>query len=106
MHGLLSSLKPADKDRVLGEVLKVAREIADMIPVMLDEDVVLPGAAKLPKAVGVRAWRHEDKVHLVAVNSSRETVSCSLDLGNGFPQRNILIELAPIQTRFYELPNR
>ena len=103
MHGLLSSLKPADKDLVLGEVLKVAREIADMIPVMLDEDVMLPGAAKLPKAVGVRAWRHGDKVHLVAVNSSRETVSCSLDLGNGFPQRNILIELAPIQTRFYEL---
>ena len=106
MHSLLSFLKPADKDRVLGEVLKVAREIADMIPVMLDEDVVLPGAAKLPKAVGVRAWRHGDKVHLVAVNSSRETVSCSLDFGNGFPQRNILIELAPIQTRFYELPNR
>ena len=106
MHSLLECLKRDNKERVIGEVLRVAREIADKIPVMLDDDVEMPGAALLPAAIGVRAWRHDGKVHVVAVNSSREKVLCQLDLGGGFAQRYLTLDLAPIETRFFELPAR
>ena len=104
MHALLTFLKPEEKDRVLGEVFKVAREIADMMPVMLDDDVAIPSAKDLPSAVGVRAWRHGGKVHAVAVNASREKVSCRLGLGDGFAQPSLALDLAPLETRFFELP--
>ena len=97
MHALLTFPKAAEKERYIGETLKVAREIADMIPVMLDEDVALPGARDLPPCIGVRAWRHDGQVRAVAVNSSRERVSCTLDLGGG---KSLALDLAPIETRF------
>ena len=75
-----------------------------MIPVMLDDDVEIPGAKNLPAPVGVRVWRHGGKLHVVAVNSSREKVSCQLDLGAGLSRRSLALDLAPIETRFFELP--
>lgn len=69
-----------------------------------DDDVEIPGAKNLPAPVGVRVWRHGGKLHVVAVNSSREKVSCQLDLGAGLSRRSLALDLAPIETRFFELP--
>jgi hypothetical protein len=70
-------------DRRWEEVKQVAREIHDMIPVLLAVDPLPEMAVSAPEAVHWTARSHEGSVYLLLVNDSREPVS----VGVRFPGR-------------------
>ena len=107
---------PFSFDRAWADTCAVAAEVRQYIPVLLSADAS-PAVSGAPEAWGVRGWRKDGQVWLLAVNAQDEPSEAELSLDAGFDKvetafgpsaeqtgpRTLLIRLAPNEPAFYRL---
>ena len=76
------------------DVKKVAEEFAARIPMLLSVEPV-PAVTGAPDAMGVRCWRWNGAVYLLAVNTTREPLQATLSLDGTFKSAQVEFGTAP-----------
>ena len=109
---------PFSFDNAWADICTVAEEVRQYIPVLLSVDEP-PSVSGAPEAWGVRVWRKDGDVWLLAVNAQDEPSEAELTLGEDFaavdaafgppamqtgPQ-TLRISLAPNEPAFYRISN-
>ena len=107
---------PFSFDKAWADTCAVAEEVRRFIPVLLSADEP-PSVTGAPESWGVRLWRKDGDVWLLAVNAQDEPSEAELTLGEGFASigpafgpsaeqtglRTLRISLAPNEPAFYRL---
>jgi hypothetical protein len=107
---------PFSFDRAWADTCAVAEEVRQYIPVLLSAEDA-PSVTGAPEPWGVRVWRKDGQVWLLAVNAQDVPSEAELTLGAGFDRvetafgpsaeqtgpRTLLIRLAPNEPAFYRL---
>ena len=107
---------PFSFDKAWADTCAVAAEVRQYIPVLLSADEP-PAVSGAPEPWGVRVWRKDGQVWLLAVNAQDVSSEAELTLGAGFDRvetafgpsaeqtgpRTLLIRLAPNEPAFYRL---
>ena len=103
-------------EKAWADVCEVGREIREYIPVLLSVEPV-PAVAGAPDGLGVRGWRRDGEIWLLAVNAQDAPAEATLSLSEDFSSvraafgpeaekagpRALRVSLAPNQPAFYRI---